>query len=67
MLYKTILVNLDATDAAKPVLKAAIQMAERHNAHLVGTFITQLTMPYHYRIDAKPLHIYRWTEIIWQL
>lgn len=39
MPYKTILVNLDNADVSESVLKAAVQMAERHDAHLLGTFI----------------------------
>ena len=46
MPYKTIIVNLDAIDAAGSALKAAVHVAEQHNAHLLGTFIVHPGTPY---------------------
>ena len=45
MSYKTIIVNLNSADSAESVLKVAVQMAERHDAHLLGTFIVQPVIP----------------------
>ena len=46
MPYKTIIVNLEPTDAAESVRKAAIQLAEQHNAHLLGILIVQPVTDY---------------------
>ena len=45
MPYKTIVVNLNTADSAESVLSAAVEMAERYDSHLLGTFIVQPVIP----------------------
>lgn len=46
MAYKTIIVNLEVVKRAEPLMKAAVQLAAKHDAHLIGTYIVQPVSPY---------------------
>lgn len=53
MALKDILVHLDATEASANRLDIAVELAQRHGAHLVGLYVLDVLLPYGIAADAS--------------